>query len=111
MSTARRRRAFILASDQRTKASKGSMAGTQQQQQFALESARTDTEAAIAELELAVQQNPRQADEWCRLGELYHAMACDAPDPARAIQYRDKAIVALMQAIGLRPGIARAHAS
>src|SRR5690242_15567042 len=69
----------------------------------------TDTGRAIAQLERALEADPDNAEEWCRLGELYQTLASSAPANETANGYRDKAIVALTRAISLRPGLARAH--
>jgi hypothetical protein len=68
-----------------------------------------DRKVAAARLELALQRDPNQAEQWCQLGELYDALACDAPDKQAALTYREKAVAALMQAISRSAGMAKAH--
>src|SRR5688572_15932094 len=68
-----------------------------------------DRKLAAAHLELALQRDPNQAEQWCRLGELYDALACDATKPEAARTYREKAVAALMQAISLSAGMGKAH--
>jgi hypothetical protein len=84
--------------------------GAQQHEQARPEPRHTDDrKVAAARLELALQRDPNQAELWCRLGELYDALACDAPDKEAARSYREKAVAALMQAISRSAGMAKAH--
>jgi len=69
----------------------------------------SDKEHIAAQLEKALQVEPQAANLWCRLGELYDALAREASDRQTASAYRDKAIAALTQAIGLSPSLGKAH--
>ena len=69
----------------------------------------SDKEHIAAQLEKALQVEPQDVNLWCRLGELYDALAREASDRQTAGTYRDKAIAALTQAIGLSPSLGKAH--
>ena len=69
----------------------------------------SDKEHIAAQLEKALQVEPQAVNLWCRLGELYDALAREASDRQTAGTYRDKAIAALTQAIGLSPSLGKAH--
>jgi hypothetical protein len=68
-----------------------------------------DHEPRAGELEIALQLESSDAQQWCRLGEYYDARACRATDPEMATQYRERAVGALTQAITLDPALAKAH--
>src|SRR5688572_7863643 len=85
-------------------------AGAQRHEQARPEPGQAaDRKLAAAQLELALQRDPNQAEQWCRLGELYDNLARDATEPETARTYREKAVAALMQAISLSAGMGKAH--
>lgn len=68
-----------------------------------------DPEPPAEQIDIALQVEPSDAQQWCRLGEYYDAQACRSGDHEMAAKYRERAVAALTQAITLDPALAKAH--